>query len=211
MKQRETAYHLYFFIIVPRQNHVSERMQNLSLKFVNEDFKPQVEVARALMIPKSTVDTIIKEMRREVRGIDVTKKNDMELVTKSGLREPRVVKKEENSKYCRAPTFNNLNDDTFHEGAQRSVNTEVFNTFFSATINVLNEAEEFIFVLDNRIQIFLNKYLPHYSLILNKREEAFALIKSTVCRISPYQIPGPYFQGEYRNIQHDPTTFGEFH
>ncbi|KII68011.1 hypothetical protein RF11_02013 [Thelohanellus kitauei] len=50
--------------MVPRYNRISEEMRNLVIKFVKEDFKSQREVARILLIPKSTVNRIIKKHER---------------------------------------------------------------------------------------------------------------------------------------------------
>ncbi|KII68615.1 hypothetical protein RF11_11572 [Thelohanellus kitauei] len=82
------------------------------------------------------------------------------------------------------------------EAFRGSVNTKVFNAFLTATMSVLGQTEEFIFVLDNvnfqhGVTIpdnsnFSRHYcLPPYSSILNPCEEAFALIKSNVRRRSP--------------------------
>ncbi|KII67261.1 hypothetical protein RF11_04179 [Thelohanellus kitauei] len=72
------------------------------------------------------------------------------------------------------------------EAIRGSINTEVFNDLLTATMNVLGQAEEFIFVLDNvnfhhvatipDNSNFSMHYLPPYSPTLNPCEEAFALI-----------------------------------
>ncbi|KII63859.1 hypothetical protein RF11_04943 [Thelohanellus kitauei] len=76
------------------------------------------------------------------------------------------------------------------EAIRGSVNTEALNAFSTATMNVLDEAEEFIFVLDNvnfhhAVTVpdntnFQVEYLPPYSPTLNPRNKAFASIKSSV-------------------------------
>ncbi|KII63649.1 hypothetical protein RF11_06185 [Thelohanellus kitauei] len=71
----------------------------------------------------------------------------------------------------------------------------MFNSFLTATMNVLGRAEEFLFVLDkvdfhHAVTVpdnsnFSIYYLPPYSPMLNPYEEAFSLIKSNVSRSSP--------------------------
>ncbi|KII67892.1 hypothetical protein RF11_13650 [Thelohanellus kitauei] len=78
------------------------------------------------------------------------------------------------------------------EAIQGSVNTEVFETFLTATMNILGTDEEFIFVMDNvsfhhSVEVpessnFTIFYLPPYSPMLNPCEEAFSVIKSNVRR-----------------------------
>ncbi|KII63979.1 hypothetical protein RF11_03448 [Thelohanellus kitauei] len=81
------------------------------------------------------------------------------------------------------------------EAIRGSVNMEVFNAYLFATMNVLGQAEQFIFVLDNvnfhhivsprEFKFFKYNILDLTCAILNQREEAFSLIKSNLRRISP--------------------------